>query len=43
MLPEELHENATLRDIKLFRNNKLISTVDVYKFLKRVMAHQNVD
>ena len=26
-------ENATLRDIKLFRNNKLVNTVDVYKFI----------
>ena len=26
-------ENATLRDIKLYRNNKLVSSVDVYKFL----------
>jgi protein involved in polysaccharide export with SLBB domain len=26
-------ENATLRNIKLYRNNKLISSVDVYKFL----------
>ncbi|MDC3077465.1 SLBB domain-containing protein [Flavobacteriales bacterium] len=26
-------ENASLRDIRLYRNNKLISTVDVYDFL----------
>ena len=26
-------ENATLRDIKVFRNNKLISKVDIYKYL----------
>ena len=26
-------ENASLRDIKLYRNNKLISEVDVYEFL----------
>ncbi len=26
-------ENATLREIKIFRNNKLIDTVDIYKFL----------
>ena len=26
-------ENATLREIKLYRDNKLINTVDVYKFL----------
>ena len=26
-------ENATLREVKLFRNNELINTVDIYKFL----------
>jgi protein involved in polysaccharide export with SLBB domain len=26
-------ENATLREIKLFRNNKLVDVVDIYKFL----------
>jgi protein involved in polysaccharide export with SLBB domain len=26
-------ENATLRDIKVYRNNKLISKVDIYKYL----------
>ena len=26
-------ENATLRDIKVFRNNKLIRNVDIYKYL----------
>ena len=35
-------ENATLRDIKLFRNNKLISTVDVYKFLTEGNGSSNV-
>jgi protein involved in polysaccharide export with SLBB domain len=35
-------ENATLRDIKLFRNNKLISTVDVYKFLTEGDGSSNV-
>jgi len=35
-------ENATLRDIKLFRNNKLISTVDVYKFLTKGDGSSNV-
>jgi protein involved in polysaccharide export with SLBB domain len=35
-------EKATLRDIKLFRNNKLISTVDVYKFLTSGDGKSNV-
>ena len=35
-------ENATLRNIKLFRNNKLISTVDVYKFLTEGDGSSNV-
>ena len=35
-------ENATLREIKLFRNNKLISTVDVYKFLTEGDGSSNV-
>ena len=35
-------ENATLRDIKLFRNNKLISSVDVYKFLTKGDGSSNV-
>ncbi|MDC0377873.1 SLBB domain-containing protein [Flavobacteriaceae bacterium] len=35
-------ENATLRDIKLYRNNKLISTVDVYKFLTEGDGSSNV-
>ena len=26
-------ENATLRDVKVYRNNKLISKVDIYKYL----------
>ena len=26
-------ENATLREVKLFRNNQLVDTVDIYKFL----------
>jgi protein involved in polysaccharide export with SLBB domain len=28
-------EKATLREIKLYRNNKLVNTVDVYKFLNK--------
>ena len=35
-------EKATLRDIKLFRNNKLISSVDVYKFLTQGDSSSNV-
>ena len=35
-------EKATLREIKLFRNNKLISTVDVYKFLTEGDRKSNV-
>ena len=35
-------ENATLRDIKLYRNNKLISSVDVYKFLTSGDGSSNV-
>ena len=35
-------ENATLREIKLFRNNKLVNTVDVYKFLTKGDGSSNV-
>lgn len=35
-------ERATLREIKLFRNNKLINTVDVYKFLTKGDGSSNV-
>ncbi len=35
-------ENASLRDIRLYRNNKLISTVDVYSFLKSGDMTNNV-
>ena len=35
-------ENATLREIKLYRNNKLINTVDVYKFLNRGDGSSNI-
>ncbi len=35
-------ENATLRDIKVYRNNKLISKVDVYKYLTKGDASADV-
>ncbi|MBT7553924.1 MAG: hypothetical protein HN599_01385, partial [Flavobacteriaceae bacterium] len=35
-------EKATLRDIKLFRNNKLVNTVDVYKFLTQGDGSSNI-
>ena len=35
-------EKATLRDIRLYRNNKLISSVDVYKFLTKGDRSSNV-
>lgn len=35
-------ENATLREIKLFRNNKLVNTVDVYKFLTKGDGSSNI-
>ena len=35
-------ENATLRDIKLYRNNKLVSSVDVYKFLTNGDGSSNI-
>ena len=35
-------EKATLREIKLFRNNKLINTVDVYKFLTKGDGSSNI-
>ena len=35
-------EKATLRDIKLFRNNELISSVDVYKFLTEGDSKSNI-
>ena len=35
-------EKATLRDIKLFRNNKLVNTVDVYKFLTKGDGSSNI-
>ena len=35
-------EKANLRDIKLFRNNKLVNTVDVYKFLTKGDGSSNI-
>ena len=35
-------ENATLRDIKVYRNNKLISKVDIYKYLTEGDASADV-
>jgi protein involved in polysaccharide export with SLBB domain len=37
-----INENATLRDIKIYRNNKLISSVDVYKFLTKGDGTSNI-
>jgi len=37
-----INENATLRDIKVFRNNKLINTVDIYKYLNSGDGSSNV-
>ena len=35
-------EKATLREIKLYRNNKLVNTVDVYKFLNKGDGSSNI-
>ena len=35
-------ENATLREIKLYRDNKLINTVDVYKYLTKGDGTSNI-
>jgi len=35
-------EKATLREIKLYRNNKLVNTVDVYKFLHKGDGSSNI-
>ena len=35
-------ENATLREIKLFRNNKLVNTIDVYRFLTKGDGSSNI-
>tara|TARA_B110000459_G_scaffold66994_1_gene75222 strand:- start:1272 stop:3833 length:2562 start_codon:yes stop_codon:yes gene_type:complete len=37
-----INENATLRDIKVFRNNKLINTVDIYNYLNSGDGSSNV-
>ena len=35
-------ENATLRNVKLYRNNKLVNTIDIYNFLNRGDQSSNV-
>jgi protein involved in polysaccharide export with SLBB domain len=35
-------EKATLREIKLYRNNKLVNTVDIYKFLNKGDGTSNI-
>ena len=35
-------ENATLREVKLFRNNQLVDTIDIYKFLNEGDQSSNV-
>lgn len=35
-------ENATLREIKLYRNNKLVNTIDVYRFLTKGDGSSNI-
>ena len=35
-------ENATLRNVKLFRNNKLVNTIDIYKFLNKGDQSSNI-
>lgn len=35
-------ENATLREIKVFRNNRLISQIDVYDYLKNGNGSSNI-
>jgi protein involved in polysaccharide export with SLBB domain len=37
-----INKNATLRDIKIYRNNKLINSVDVYKFLTKGDGTANI-
>ena len=37
-----INENATLRDIKVFRKNKLINTVDIYNYLNSGDGSSNV-
>lgn len=35
-------ENATLREVKLFRDNRLVDTIDIYKFLNEGNQSSNV-
>ena len=35
-------ENATLRNVKLFRDNRLVDTIDIYKFLNEGNQSSNV-
>ena len=35
-------ENATLRNVKLYRNNKLVNTIDIYNFLNRGDQSSNI-
>jgi len=35
-------ENATLRNVKLFRNNELVNTIDIYNFLNKGDQSSNV-
>ena len=35
-------ENATLRNVKLYRNNKLVNTIDVYNFLNKGDQSSNI-
>jgi len=35
-------ENATLREVKLFRNNQLVDTIDIYKFLNEGDQSSNI-
>ena len=35
-------ENATLRNVKLYRNNKLVNTIDIYNFLNKGDQSSNV-
>ena len=37
-----INENATLREIKVYRNNELINTVDVYKFITKGDGSSNI-
>ena len=37
-----INEKATLRDIKVFRDNKLINTVDIYKYLTKGDGSSNI-